>query len=71
MSSMPEGPILNYEGVNYIVIELGGNGWSRGCGSIVEAIDGPNKGKRYRANIGHGISDLIPASNWEQRENYS
>lgn len=58
MSNLPERKSLNYQGINYVIRFLGGNGWTRGCNSIVEAIDGPNKGKFYRADVGNGISKM-------------
>lgn len=58
MSNLPEQKSLNYQGINYVIRFLGGNGWTRGCNSIVEAIDGPNEGKLYRADIGKGIYNM-------------
>ncbi len=53
MSNQPT--ILIFEGVNYVCRHIGGRGWTIGCDSIVEAIDGPNKGKLYKADIWGGI----------------
>jgi len=53
MSNQPT--ILMFEGVSYVCRCIGGRGWTIGCGSIVEAIDGPNKGKLYMADIWGGI----------------
>ena len=42
-------------GVKYVLVSLGGSGWTIGLGSIIQAIDGPNVGTLYLANIGQGI----------------
>ena len=55
MSNSPDRKVFNYQGINYVLRFIGGNGWTRGLGSIVEAIDGPNKGKFYKADVGNGI----------------
>ncbi len=49
---------LKHEGVSYKVIVWRGNGWSAGCNSTIEAIDGPNKGQLYIADLGNGIYNL-------------
>ncbi len=46
------------DGVKYRLISTGGSGWSIGIGSVLQAIDGPNSGKFYLANIGHGVKIL-------------
>lgn len=44
------------DGVNYDLILLGGFGVSRGLNSIIEALDGPNQGKRYCYDLNGPLS---------------
>ena len=49
---------LKHKGVSYKILVLAGYGWSAGCDSTIQAIDGPFKGELYIADIGDGISRL-------------
>lgn len=50
--------MIEHEGVSYKVIVSGGFGWSAGCGSTIQAMDGPFAGELYKGDIGSGIHNL-------------
>lgn len=45
---------LDGQNVLYVILSLGGFGWSRGTNSIIEILEGTHKGKQYIANLGGG-----------------
>lgn len=55
---MSERFLRDGDGIRYTLRFLGGFGVSRGCMSVIEAMDGPNKGKFFRADIARGITEI-------------
>jgi len=50
--------IISFEGTQYLVLKMGGFGVLRGLDSIIHAIDGENKGRKYYADISRGIDRI-------------